>query len=150
QAPAAANAPAGQAPSVMAVVNNEQITRDQLANECIRRFGKDVLESIVNKHLIWQECQARGVAISEKDVEEEVARTASKFGLSAQRWLSMLQEERDISADQYRKEIVWPTIALRRLASGQIEVTQEEMREAFESEYGPQVKVRMIAVSTKA
>lgn len=146
-APAAANvnAPAnGKQPA--AVVNGEPILRDQLANECLRRFGKEVLETIVNKQLIWQECQKQGIKITEQDVEDEVSRMAGKFGLSNERWLAMLREERDINPDQYRREIVWPTLALRRLASAKIEVTDEELRKAFESEFGPQVKVRMIAL----
>lgn len=133
---------------VVAVVNGEQITREQLGNECLRRFGGDVLESIVNKHLIWQECQAKGITITEKDVDDEVTRTAANWGLSTDRYLAMLRDERGISPDQYRREIVWPMIALRRLAAGQIDVTREELQQAFESKYGPQVKVRLIAVST--
>ncbi|MGE0760733.1 MAG: peptidylprolyl isomerase [Pirellulaceae bacterium] len=142
--------PADPNPAVMAIVNNEQITREQLNNECLRRFGKEVLETTVNKYLIWQECQAQGIAITEQDVEDEVTRAAKKFGLSNDRWLAMLKEERDISPDQYRREIIWPTIALRRLAATQIEVTPEDVRQAFESEYGPQVRVRLIAVSSQA
>src|SRR3990167_7783801 len=34
-----------QVPKVMAVVNGQQITREELANECLKRYGKDVLES---------------------------------------------------------------------------------------------------------
>lgn len=138
-----------QSLAVMAVVNGEQITRDRLANECLRRFGKDVLESIVNKHLIWQACQTQGITITEKDVEDEITRNAGKFGLSAERWLTMLRDEREISPDQYRREIIWPNLALRQLAASQIEVTQAELREAFETDYGPQVKVRLIAVSSQ-
>jgi parvulin-like peptidyl-prolyl isomerase len=133
-----------------AVVNGEPITRDHLANECLRRFGKDVLESLVNKQLIWQECQKQGIKITEQDIEEEVERMAAKFGLSTERWLTMLRDEREIHPDQYRREIVWPTIALRRLAAGRIEVTDAELRQAFESEFGPQVKVRMIALLDEA
>ena len=148
-APAAATAPApapstGKQPS--AVVNGDPIMPDQLANECLRRFGKEVLESLVNKQLIWQECQKQGIKITEQDVEDEVERMAAKFGLSTERWLAMLRDEREITPDQYRREIIWPTIALRRLASNKIEVTDEELRQAFESEFGPQVRVRMIAL----
>ena len=142
--------PAAQTLKVMAVVNGEQITKDQLAKECLARFGKDVLESIVNKHLIWQACQAQNITITDQDVQAEATRMASKFGLATDRWLQMLQEERAISPDQYRREIIWPTLALRRLAANKIEVTEKELHEAFEAEYGPQVKVRMIAVSSKA
>jgi parvulin-like peptidyl-prolyl isomerase len=74
---------------------------------------------------------------------------AGKFGLSKDRWLDLLQSERDIDPDQYRREIIWPTLALRHLAAEQIVVTRDELREAFESEYGPKVKVRMISVSSQ-
>lgn len=134
----------------MAVVNGQQITREELANECLQRYGKDVLESIVNKHLIWQACQKYNIAITDGDVENEIEQMASKFGLPKDRWLTMLERERDITADRYRREIIWPTLALRRLANEQIDVTEDELKKAFESEYGPKVKVRMISVSSRA
>ncbi|MDA1055608.1 MAG: peptidylprolyl isomerase [Planctomycetota bacterium] len=146
---AAANGVQQQNPKVMAVVNGQQITREDLANECIRRYGKDVLESIVNKQLIWQACQKHNIAITDQDVETEIEQMASKFGLPKDRWLTMLDRERDISSDRYRREIIWPTLALRRLANEQIVVTDDEIRKAFESEYGPKVKVRMISVSNQ-
>lgn len=144
------NAAQPQSLKVMAVVNGQQITRQDLANECLRRYGKDVLESIVNKHLIWQACQKHKIAITDQDVETEIEQMASKFGLPKDRWLTMLERERDIAPDRYRREIIWPTLALRRLANEQIVVTDDELRKAFESEYGPKVKVRMISVSNKA
>ena len=66
----------------MASVNREQISRQQLATACVKRFGKPVLESIVNKHLIMQACLEKGIQITEQDVEVEVQKMAEKFGLS--------------------------------------------------------------------
>jgi parvulin-like peptidyl-prolyl isomerase len=40
-------------------------------------------------------------------------------------------------------------LALRRLAADQIEVTPDEIKKAFESEFGPRVRARVIAVDTK-
>jgi parvulin-like peptidyl-prolyl isomerase len=136
-------------PQVTAVINGQQIKRQDLATECMRRYGNDVLESIVNKHLIWQACQKYNIAITEQDVETEIEQMASKFGLAKDRWLKMLESERDIAPARYRTEIIWPTLALRRLASEQIVVTEDELRKAFESEYGPKVKVRLISLSNK-
>jgi parvulin-like peptidyl-prolyl isomerase len=145
---AANTAQASQQPGVAAIVNGKQITDEQLGQECLRRFGEEVLESIVNKHLIWQACQQRGVTITEQDVEDEINQMAGNFGLSTDRWLTMLEQERDISPSEYRREIIWPTLALRRLAAAQIEVTDEELQKAFQAEYGPKVKVRLISVSS--
>jgi parvulin-like peptidyl-prolyl isomerase len=133
----------------MAVVNGQQVTREALARECLRRYGQDVLESIVNKHLIWQACQKHGVRITDADVEAEIEEQAGNFGLPTERFLTMLEKERDISSDRYRRELIWPTLALRRLASEQIVVTEEELKEQLETEYGPRVKVRMIMSTTQ-
>lgn len=135
---------------IVAVVNGEEITGAYLAAECLRRYGEEVLETMVNKHLIMQECQARGITITEQDVEDEITQMATKFGLPKQRWLELLETERQISGDKYRREVVWPTLALRRLAATQITVTPEELKKAFESQYGPSVKARLISVSDRA
>ena len=135
--------------NIVAVVNGQTITRQALGSECMRRYGKDVLESVVNKHLIMQECQQRGITITNQDVEDEVDDMATKFGLSKDRWLNMLESEREIKPDQYRREIIWPTLALRRLASQKIVVSTDELRKAFESQYGRSVKVRVISVATQ-
>lgn len=141
-----------QAPQqkVVANVNGQSISRDALAVECLRRYGKDVLESIVNKHLIWQECKKRNVIITDQDVENEIEQNAGEFGLPKDGFLNMLATKRDISPDRYRRELIWPTLALRRLATNQIVVTEEELRKAFDTEYGPRVKARMIVTTTKA
>ena len=117
---------------VLAVVNQEQITRQELAREVLRRYGDEVLESLINKKLILQACQQRQIVVTNKDVEEEIGRIASRFGLSVDRWLAMLQSDRDISPDKYRRDIVWPTLALRKLAADHITVTKEELQQAFE------------------
>jgi|TARA_B110000263_G_scaffold3559_1_gene2983 parvulin-like peptidyl-prolyl isomerase len=133
--------------TVVAEVNNQQIKRNQLAQACLDRYGKEVLESFLNKKLIQQACKQHNIEISEQDVMAEIARMAKKFGLSTERWLLMLKQEREIDPTQYRNEIIWPTLALRQLAAEQIQVTQEQLDEAFESEFGPKVKVRIIAHS---
>lgn len=135
---------------VMAVVNAEQITRQELGRECVRRFGKEVLESMVNRQLIAEACAQRNIQITEQDVDAEIDRIAAKFGLSRDRWLLLLREERGFSDQQYRAEVVWPMLALRRVAADNIEVTQDELQKAFESEFGPKVRVRLIGVTSKA
>ncbi len=136
-------------PDVMAVVNGQKISRKELATECLRRFGKEVLQSEVNKQLILGECEKVGIKITHADIEAEVARTAAQFRVPLDRWYEMLRDERGISQSQYRRDIVWPTLALRRLAAEKLTVSQEDINRAFESEFGPKVQVRMIATSKK-
>jgi parvulin-like peptidyl-prolyl isomerase len=131
---------------IAAIVNNEPITRDELAHECLVHFGSEVLESMVNRTLILAACQQRQIAITEKQVDDEVDRMARKFGLGKDQWLSMLEKERGIKASRYAKDVIWPTLALRELAKGQLTVSQKELDEAYDGEFGPSVKVRLIAI----
>ncbi len=148
--PASATAPGVQQTlPVLAVVNGEQITRQALSEECLRRYGDEVLESMLNKHIILQACQARRITITQQDVEDEIQHIAAKFNLSVENWLSLLESERNVDPRQYRTDIVWPTLALRQLASNDIAVTDEEYKLAFESEYGPKVRARLIAVTSR-
>lgn len=134
---------------IMAVVNGEQITREILGSECLRRYGQEVLDGLINQQIIEQACQARKIVVTDRDVDEEIRNVAEKFGLSVDRWLAVLDSERDIDPAQYRRDIIRPTLSLRRLASKQISVSDEEFRQAFDSEYGPQVKARVIAASSR-
>jgi parvulin-like peptidyl-prolyl isomerase len=132
----------------MAVVNGEQITRTELGRECIRRYGEEVLESVVNRQLIADACAQKGIQVSDADVSAEIDKVAGRFGLARDRWLALLKEERGFSEEQYRREVLWPMLALRQLVASEIEVTDADMKKAFESEFGAKVRARLIAVDT--
>ena len=100
----------------------------------------------MNRHLIALECQKQNIRISEQEIDAEIDRVARRFGLPVDQWLTLLQNERDISADRYRQEIIWPTVALRRLARKQLAVSEEEIQKEIEAQFGPQVQVRMIVL----
>ena len=135
--------------SVVAVVNADPITRQALADATLSRYGKDVVDSHVNLHLILQECKKRGVTISDEQVNQEVMRLTSKFGLNVESYLKLLQDERDISPNQYSREIIWPMLALRALVADQVEPTREEFDRAFMGQFGEAIKCRLIMVPSK-
>ncbi|MGV3483314.1 MAG: peptidylprolyl isomerase [Planctomycetaceae bacterium] len=136
-------------PSVVAVVNADPITSDQLAEETLRRYGVDMLDNMINRHLILQACTARQIEVTNGDVSAEIHRIAAKFGLTTESYLQLLQEERDIAPDQYGREVIWPMLALRRLVADRVEVTEEEFNRAFLARYGEAMKCRMIMVSDR-
>lgn len=135
---------------VMAVVNGEQITRQELARECLRRYGKEVLEGMLNKHLIAEACSKQGIEITQQDLNDEVERIAAKFGLPSDRWLQMLQDERGFSPDDYRQEVIWPMLAMRKLSQEHLQVSQQDLQKAIESDYGAKVKARLIVAISKS
>jgi parvulin-like peptidyl-prolyl isomerase len=134
---------------VVARVNNEDITRNELGEECLLHYGEDVLERMTKKLLIIQECKRLNIQVTQQEVNAEIHRMATRFKLPVDQWLKMLKEERGINPTQYSNDIIYPTLALRKIARGQLSVTEEELRIEYEKFYGPSVKARMIACKTR-
>ena len=135
-------------PPIVATVNTRRISREDLARDCLRHFGKEVLESMVNKRLIMLECQRRGIKVTRREVNAEVEEMAARFKIPVDQWLKMLKQERNVSPEQYADNIIWPTIALRKLAGEQIHVSQQEVRAEYDTQYGEQIRVRLISASS--
>lgn len=134
---------------VMAVVNGEDIRRDALAAACVDRFGEEVLEGLTNKKLIEHHCRNRQISVTDAEINAEIDRMAERFKLGRLQWLQMLQKERGINEQQYRRDILWPTLALRKLAADQLQVTDQQIHEAYESQFGESVKCRLIVLKTR-
>lgn len=153
QQPATQTTPPNQQPQqqqieTLAVVNGHPITRQQVATECLRRFGADVLEDIVNKYLVSVECQKNGINITEGDINNEIAAEAKKLGWSAERWLEVISTNRELTVDQIKNDYVWNKLALRSLVANNIQVSQAELDEQMEFEFGAKVQVRQIVIDT--
>ncbi|MFM7205956.1 MAG: peptidylprolyl isomerase [Planctomycetaceae bacterium] len=133
----------------VAIVNGVEITSDDLAAECLARHGTSVLETLVNRRIIEQACQRAGITISPQDVSAEIDGLARRFKVPRDKWLEMIQQERGIMPQQYADDIVWPMLALRSLARGASEPTDDELRQAFENRFGPAVKARIIVSRTR-
>jgi len=147
KAPAAAPAAEALTPptDVVATVNGEQIKQSELAVECMRHYGSDVLETMVNKFLITSASKQRNIVVTDAEVKAEINRMAEYFGVPTDKFLEMLDKERHIKPEQYARDIIWPMIALRKLAAAQLNVTPQEVREAYETQYGAAVQCRLIA-----
>lgn len=142
---AAKAAPTSDRPvKVMARVNKEIIPFDLVAEECVSRYGKEVLDDIINRTMIQQACEAARVTVTEEEVTTEISRVAKRFNLDVNNWYQMLQSERGITPQQYRRSVIWPMLALKKLATEKVDLTEEEVNRSFVRNYGPRVKVRMI------
>lgn len=131
----------------IAFVNDKPITRGQLATECIVRKGEEVLETLIARSLIEQEMAKHNLTVTAAEIDAEIDSIAAKMaGLSREGWLRTLEKNRGISPSQYAKDIIYPSIALRKLAEPRVTVTPVHMQEAFAAQYGEKLKARMIMV----
>ena len=128
----------------LARVNSQLITWETVAQECMVRHGTEVLDNIINRTIIVAACEERGVAVTEQEVNAEIARIAKRFNLSIDQWYQMLQAERAITPDQYRRDVIWPMLALRKIAGDDVQITEQDVQQAFVRDYGPRVEAKLI------
>jgi len=135
--------------STQARVGRVLISWTDVADECYSRYGREILENIINRTIIQQACEKQNIVITKTEVDREVRRIAKKFNLPPDNWYQMLQAERNISPIQYRRDIIWPMLALKKIAGAKITITEEEIQRAWVSGYGPRVKAKMILLDNQ-
>jgi foldase protein PrsA len=128
----------------LARVGKDVIPWEVVAEECMMRYGDEILENIINRTIIFQACREKGIQVTKEEVDQEVARIAQKFNLTPDNWYSMLEAERNLTAMQYRRDVIWPMLALKKIAGNKIEVTEADLQKAFESAYGERVMAKLI------
>jgi foldase protein PrsA len=121
-----------------------KIPLDDVAQECLRRVGTEVLDSMINRAIIQLACEEKGVTVTQAEVEQEIIRIAKQFNIPVESWLQMLEIERGVTSAQYSRDVIWPMLALKKLAGNSVRVTKKDMHKAFVRNYGPKVKCRMI------
>ena len=132
----------------LAVVNGQDITRQQIADECMRRFGDATLKSIINKQLVMTQLEKSGLQITEDDIDAEIASRAKPHGWSGEHYTKTICNGRNLTLDEFRNNFIWNELALRRLASQNINVTPEELNERMEFEFGERVQIRQIVLDS--
>lgn len=131
----------------IAIVNREVITRQQLADEAVARKGQEILDTLIARRLIEQALRARKMEVTAAEIDAEIDETAMRVaGVGREAWLRTLDKERKISPAQYARDIIYPAIALRKLAKDRVQVTAQDMTDAFEAHFGERLHCRIIMV----
>ncbi|HEU5118983.1 MAG TPA: SurA N-terminal domain-containing protein [Isosphaeraceae bacterium] len=129
----------------VAVINGEIITRQQLSDECVARKGEEILETLIARRLIEQAMRANKMDITPEEIDAEIDRIAmSMAGVTREQWLRTLAKERNISPAQYARDIIYPSLALRKLAEPRVQVTEQDLKDALDAQFGEQLVYRVI------
>ncbi len=142
-----------QMPGVAATVYDDQITIRELAEQCIARHGREVLDGTINRTLIELECKKQGITVSEEEIDREIQRMAAA-GVKARSdgspdvkaWLALMAKQ-GVTPDVYRHDAVWPTVAMKKLVADKVKVTEEDLKKGYEANYGERVRCLAIVLN---
>jgi parvulin-like peptidyl-prolyl isomerase len=124
-----------------------------LAEECLLRYGEEVLDVEISHLLLQQELAKANIAVTDQDLNAEIAHAAKLAGVvDAQgqpdfnKWFQMAIEEQGVSKEQYLRDSVWPSAALKKLTGASIQVTDEDLQKGYEANYAQRVRCRAIVL----
>ena len=140
-----------QYPTIIASVNGESIHQQTVAEVCAIRFGSDVLQGMIIHRIIQQKCKEANIVVSPEEINAELVRIAEKIlpltpdgRPNVDRLVEMNCREMKIEPAVYYANVLWPGLALKKMAQDSVQVTQDDMIKAWEATYGPKVEVLAI------
>jgi hypothetical protein len=143
-------------PGIVAMLNGQQITVRDLAEECIKRYGTDVLEGEINRQLLEQHLTAANKTVEQQDLHDEIARAAVSRGYETvdgkadvNAWLKDVTKQDGVTVSIYVKDAVWPSVALKKLVHDSINITAADRQKAFEANYGERVEILAIVLNNQ-
>ena len=109
---------------------------------------------MINRKILEQACKQRNITVTAETTSTTKSRArrwpACKpkpdGSPDVEAWLELVTKKQGIPLDVYQNDVVWPTVAMKKLAGDKIEVSDEDLRKGFEANYGPRVRCLAIVL----
>jgi hypothetical protein len=133
--------------TIVAYVNGQSITRQELAEDLVARKGRQHLQLMINRRIIEQAAKNAGITVTEAEVDAELHQLV-KFAQ-----LPSLKEFEDkilkspkykTTLLEYREDVIKEGLYMRKLAGQRLDITEAELHQAYDARFGEKVKCRMI------
>ncbi len=140
--------PAGPMPAPTQVVaylyGSKPITREELGEFLIARYGAEKVEFLVNRKIIDHACAEKNIVVTEEEVDAafdaELKLLKCDKNVFQKEYLSKYGK----SLFEWREDVIRPRLMLTKMCQGRVTVTEEEIKKGYESYYGERLECRMI------
>ena len=138
---------------VVATVNGETITKDELYQAMLTEGGRQVLDRLITNLLILQEGKRLGITVTDEEIDARIQNliNANFYGMADSFYQAL--EQYGLTEESLKKDIKTELI-LRKIAGEQISISDEEARAYFKANQQnynipEQVEARHILVDTR-
>lgn len=144
-APKPAAATANDFDRPVAYINgNVAVSRAEFGEFLMARGGVDKLELFINRKIIDHECARQGVTVSQ--VEMEAALLEDLQGLSVKKadFVQQVLPRYGKSLYEWMEDVIRPRLLLTKLCKDRVKVTEDDLKQHFEREYGEKRRAQVI------
>lgn len=139
---------------VIATVNGDPITRDQLFLAMYDQGGEEALDQLITRNLIIQEAERQDIAVTEEELDSEVQAIVDESFQGNEEELLTVLDYYGISMESFRDDARL-NLLVRKIAMTQVEDSEEEARQFFDEhrylfDEADEVEARHILLETEA
>lgn len=114
---------------VVARINDETISKEDLYNLLVEQNGQAALDSLVDQSIIKQEAEKQKIVISEQTIDKEITELKQSYG-SEEEFNNTL-ETYGTTLEKVREDIA-VSLMVEKLLESEISITEEEIKTYFE------------------
>ncbi|MDD3364917.1 MAG: peptidylprolyl isomerase [Syntrophomonas sp.] len=114
---------------VIASVNGEKITKDQLYDALVQSSGKQVLDSLISEKIVELEAKKQNIVVSDDDIQKEIDKYYEQYG--GEEGFNQALATSGYTLDQVKKDII-SNLKVKKILEPQITITEEELKAYFE------------------
>lgn len=124
--------------------NRVPITREDLGEYLIARYGQDKIELLVNKVIIDTACREKGIEVTEAEIEAALQDDLKGINVNRTQFVDNVLKQYGKTLFEWKYDVLKPRLQLTKLCKLNLQVSDSEVKEAFESQFGPKVEGRII------
>ncbi|WP_185806774.1 peptidyl-prolyl cis-trans isomerase [Bacillus salinus] len=133
-----------QQEEVIATIGNINITRQEWISQLENNYGKEVLKSMIDRHVIEQMANKYKIQVSDKELDQEVAFATSMYEY----------EGGSVFDDKAMREYIKYNILLEELLTKDVEIPEKDLKAFYEDNIGlyhsePALHLSQIVISSK-
>jgi RNA polymerase sigma factor (sigma-70 family) len=128
----------------VAVVGDVAITRQELGEYLIERYGAEKLEQLVNKRIIDLACAKKRITVTPEEVEAAVDADLKEIKQTREEFMRQVLQHHGKTFFEWKEDVIKPRLLLQKLGQVSIRAADEDLRREFESRYGKKVRVRVL------
>jgi len=126
------------------VYDNMPVTREELGEYLIARYGTERLDLLCNKKIIDNECRKAGIEVTAAEVENSLSEDLKGLNVDRKTFVDKVLKNYRKNLYEWKEDVIRPKLMLSKLVRSRVKVTDDDIKKAFDAYYGEKVECRIV------
>jgi RNA polymerase sigma factor (sigma-70 family) len=130
--------------AVALIFDDIPISREELGEFLIARYGKENVERLVNRRIVEHFTGKNGITVTEKEIDDALSEDLAQLRVNRGDFVSKVLKAYGKTLYEWREDVIRPKLMLGKLCRRKLTVSEEEMHAQFESLFGKKARCKVI------